>query len=53
MSKHQRYNVALIASAIGIARRELGGGISSWDGELDTLRLADDPLKTPERRCRG
>ena len=37
MSKRQRYNVALIASAMGIARRELGGGISAWDGELDTL----------------
>ena len=50
MSKHQRYNVALIASAIGIARRELGGGISSWDGELDTLSAlyGADPLETPE-----
>jgi len=50
MSKRQRYNVALIASAMGIARRELGGGISAWDGELDTLSAlyGADPLETPE-----
>ena len=50
MSKRQRYNVALIASAIGIARRELGGGISAWDGELDTLSAlyGANPLETPE-----
>ena len=38
LSKRQRYNVALIASAMGIAQRELAGGLSAWDGELDTLR---------------
>ena len=50
MSKRQRYNVALIASAMGIARRELGGGISAWEGELDTLSAlyGADPLETPE-----
>ena len=50
MSKRQRYNVALIASAMGIARREIGGGISAWDGELDTLNAlyGADPLETPE-----
>ena len=38
MSKRQRYNVALIASAIAIASRELTAGILAWDDELDTLR---------------
>ncbi|MGB0631707.1 MAG: DUF6285 domain-containing protein [Alphaproteobacteria bacterium] len=50
MSNRQRYNVALIASAMGIARREMAGGISAWDGELDTLQAlyGGDPLEPPE-----
>lgn len=50
MSKRQRYNVALITSAMGIARRELAGGLSAWDGELDTLHAlyGADPLESPE-----
>ena len=50
MSNRQRYNVALIASAMGIARRELAGGVSAWAGELDTLRAlyGGDPLDLPE-----
>ena len=38
MSNRQRYNVALIASAMGIARRELAGGVSAWDEELEPLK---------------
>ena len=38
MSKRQRYNVALITSALGIARRELAGGLCAWPGELDALK---------------
>ena len=38
MSKRQRYNVALISSALGIARRELAGGPTAWPDELDTLK---------------
>ena len=37
LSNRQRYNVALIASAMGIAQRELSGGISAWPGELAAL----------------
>jgi hypothetical protein len=50
MSNRQRYNVALIASAMGIARRELAGGVSAWDEELDTLRAlyGADALEPPE-----
>ena len=50
LSKRQRYNVALIASAMGIAQRELAGGLSAWAGELDTLRAlyGTDPLEAPE-----
>ena len=50
LSKRQRYNVALIASAMGIAQRELAGGLSAWDGELDTLRAlyGTDHMETPE-----
>lgn len=33
LSTHQRYNVALIASAMGIARRELEGGVSAHPDE--------------------
>lgn len=38
LSSRQRYNVALITSALGIARRELSGGISAWPGEIETLQ---------------
>ena len=37
LSNRQRYNVALIASAMGIAQRELRGGVSAWPGELAAL----------------
>ncbi len=50
MSRRQRYNVALVASAMGIARRELAGGIYAWEDELDTLRslYPSDPMEEPE-----
>ena len=38
LPKEQRYNVAMIISAIGIARRELTNGRFAWDGELDALQ---------------
>ena len=38
MSKRQRYNVALITSALGIARRELMGGLCAWRHELTALK---------------
>ena len=38
LPQEQRYNVAMIVSAIGIARRELTGGRFAWDGELDALQ---------------
>ena len=38
LPQEQRYNVAMIVSAIGIARRELAGGRFAWDGELDALQ---------------
>jgi hypothetical protein len=38
MSKRQRYNVALITSAMGIARRELAGGLCAWPDELNALK---------------
>jgi hypothetical protein len=38
LSSRQRYNVALITSAIGIARRELAGGVTAWPEELAALR---------------
>lgn len=38
MSKRQRYNVALITSALGIARRELEGGLCAWPDELGALK---------------
>ena len=51
MSSRQRYTVALIASAMGIARRELNGGISAWKGELDTLHAlyGQDTHTPPEK----
>lgn len=38
MSNRQRYNVALITSALGIARRELSGGPYAWPDELNALK---------------
>jgi hypothetical protein len=38
MSNRQRYNVALIISAMGIARRELSGGLCPWPDELNALK---------------
>jgi hypothetical protein len=38
MSQRQRYNVALITSALGIARRELEGGPCPWPDELKALK---------------
>ena len=46
LSSRQRYNVALITAAIGIARRELAGGATAWPDELAALRAlygADGP----------
>lgn len=37
LSSRQRYNVALIASAMGIARREIEGGETAYPGELKAL----------------
>jgi hypothetical protein len=37
LSSRQRYNVALITSALGIAQRELNGGLSAWPEELSAL----------------
>lgn len=38
LSNRQRYNVALVTAAIGIARRELAGGETAWPGELAALK---------------
>ena len=38
LSNRQRYNVALITAAIGIARRELAGNATAWPGELAALQ---------------
>jgi hypothetical protein len=38
LSNRQRYNVALIASALGIAGRELDGGPMAWPEELAALK---------------
>jgi hypothetical protein len=38
LSNRQRYNVALITSALGIARRELGNGATAWPEELAALQ---------------
>ncbi len=48
LTARQRYHVALIASAMGIARRELAGGVSPFDGEIDELRKLY-PAASPER----
>lgn len=37
LSARQRYNVALVASAVGIARREIEGGPTPWPGERRAL----------------
>ena len=48
IAKEHRYNVAMIVSAIGIARRELAGGRFAWDGELDALqRLYATDIQKP------
>ena len=48
LPQEQRYNVAMIVSAIGIARRELAGGRFAWDGELDALqRLYATDIQKP------
>lgn len=38
LSNRQRYNVALITAAIGIARRELAGSATAWPDELAALK---------------
>ncbi|MBI05287.1 MAG: hypothetical protein CMI96_05655 [Pelagibacteraceae bacterium] len=50
ISERQRYNLALVASAIGIAKRELAGGVFAWEHELDILRAlyGDDVMEQPE-----
>ncbi|MEE2996790.1 MAG: DUF6285 domain-containing protein [Pseudomonadota bacterium] len=54
MSRRQRYTAALVASAIGIARRELARGICAWADELYTLRALyhADPTEEPESSLR-
>ena len=37
LSVRQRYNVALVAAAVGIARRETEGGPTPWPGERRAL----------------
>ena len=37
LSGRQRYNVALVVSAVGIARREIEGGQTPWPGERQAL----------------
>lgn len=50
LTSRQRYNVALITSAIGIVRRELTGGLSAWPNELDALQslYGREQGKSPE-----
>tara|TARA_R110000787_G_scaffold42994_1_gene105496 strand:+ start:226 stop:606 length:381 start_codon:yes stop_codon:yes gene_type:complete len=47
LSPRKRYSVALIAAALGIAKRELRGGPTAWPGEMGALRelygTADGP----------
>ena len=46
LSSRQRYNIALITAAIGIARRELAGAATAWPDELAALRAlygGDEP----------
>ncbi len=38
LTERQRYHVALIISAMGIARRELEGGVSAFRGEIEELQ---------------
>lgn len=51
LSSRQRYNVALITAAIGIARRELAGGTTAWPHELAALRdlYGTDGLESDDR----
>ena len=51
LSNRQRYNVALITSALGIARRELGNGQMAWPEELAALKAlyGADGTETDER----
>ena len=51
LSNRQRYNVALIASALGIARRELANGATAWADELAALKelYGADGLETDEK----
>ena len=51
LSNRQRYNVALITAAIGIARQELAGGASAWPGELAALKdlYCADELKSDDK----
>lgn len=50
LSNRQRYNVALIAAALGIARRELAGAATAWPNELAALKdlYGADGLETDE-----
>lgn len=50
LTSRQRYNVALITSAMGIVRRELTGGLSAWPNELDALQslYGREQGKSPE-----
>ncbi len=38
VSAGQRYNVAMVAAAMRLARCEIKGGPSAWSGELSSLR---------------
>lgn len=51
LSGRQRYHVALIASAMGIARRELRGGVTAFPGELAALQAfyGEDRRETPSQ----
>lgn len=50
LARHQRYRVALITSALGIARRELAGGLSAFADELTALQqlYGIEPGEAPE-----
>lgn len=37
LSPRHRYAVALIVSALGVARREIAGGPTAWPGEIGAL----------------
>lgn len=44
LSARQRYNVALVAAAMGIARRELAGGPTAFAGETAALEALYGPV---------